>query len=295
FRFHKRTRLPLRLVSALTVILLLTVGLLAVYGIASHLISEVRGFFASLTALPSLSGELRALLERSPLLRPLGEYAEALLLHTVEALAARVPSFLGEAVLTLPGVLLALLVFCVSAVYFSMDLDKVHAAVRRLLPSGLGERLTALREGVFRAGGAYLRAYLSLSGVIFLVMLLGLTLLRVRYAMLLALLLTGLDILPVVGVGTALVPWGIVSLALGNTPLGIGLLVLFAVSEVVRQVLEPRLLGSLLGVHPLISLLSLYLGARLFGLFGVILAPLLAVGLRLGFRYLSEKNKKPVV
>lgn len=133
-----------------------------------------------------------------------------------------------------------------------------------------------------------------LSGAIFLVMLLGLTLLRVRYAFFLALLLTGVDILPVVGVGTVLVPWGILSLALGNTPQGIGLFALFAVSEVVRQVLEPRLLGSTLGVHPLTSLLSLYLGARLFGLFGVILAPFLAIGLRTLFRYLCDKNKKPV-
>ena len=116
-----------------------------------------------------------------------------------------------------------------------------------------------------------------------------------RDAFFLALLLTGVDILPVVGVGTVLVPWGILSLALGNTPLGIGLLALFAVSEVVRQVLEPRLLGSMLGVHPLTSLLALYLGARIFGLFGVILAPFLAVGLRVGFRYFCEKNKKPVV
>ncbi|MBR7095135.1 MAG: sporulation integral membrane protein YtvI [Clostridia bacterium] len=294
FRLCKRTRLPRRLVSAVTVILLLLVGLLLIYALVSRLALEVRGFFASLTDLPSLLSELRAMLEGSPVLSYFSEYVEALLLRTVEALASRVPAFVGEAVLTLPGVVLSLLVFAVATVYFSMDLDRVHAAVREVLPAGLARRLGDLREGAFRVGGAYLRSYLVLSGAIFLVMLLGLTLLRVRYAFFLALLLTGVDILPVVGVGTVLVPWGILSLALGNTPQGIGLFALFAVSEVVRQVLEPRLLGSTLGVHPLTSLLSLYLGARLFGLFGVILAPFLAIGLRTLFRYLCDKNKKPV-
>ena len=143
-------------------------------------------------------------------------------------------------------------------------------------------------------GASYLRSYLILTGVIFLSVLTGLTLLRVRYAFLLSAVLAAVDILPVIGVGAVLLPWGVISIALGDTRLGVGLLLLFGAVEILRQVLEPRLLGTALGVHPLLSLLSLYLGTELFGVLGLLLAPVLAVGMKLIFlRISANKTKNP--
>lgn len=298
---HRKTRLPLRAVSAITILMLLLLCFGILFGLIFRLVAEVRGLAAMLAEEPGLLedffGRLGGWLpggDGEGAVSGLREYTEALVGHTVDALMAAVPSVIGSAVLTLPGVVLFLLVSVVAAFYFSMDLDAVNAAVRRCLPRAVEGRLGEWRQGALRIAGGYLRAYLILTGVIFLLMLLGLSFLGVRYALLLAVVLSALDILPVIGVGTVLVPWGIVCLIGGNPPLGIGLLVLFGVSEIVRQVLEPRLLGSTLGVHPLLSLFSLYFGARLFGLFGIVLGPCLAVLLRALWRYLPGENKKPV-
>jgi predicted PurR-regulated permease PerM len=103
--------------------------------------------------------------------------------------------------------------------------------------------------------------------------------LRVPYAFILALLTALVDFLPLLGTGIILIPWAIVSLLLGEVRLGVGLLVLYAVSSVIRQILEPKLIGDGLGLHPLLSLAAMYSGLRLFGVWGMILAPLAVAGL----------------
>ena len=288
---ERRFGIPRRPAAVLTV--LLSLGLLfgLLFGVLGRLAAELRSAALLLAAEPSpLVGAVASLL-------PSGEgaaYAEAIARHLSEALLSALPPLLGSAVLTLPSVLLFLLVSVVASFYFSLDIERVHGTVRALLPERLAASLGRVREGAFRFGFGYLRSYLILTGVMFLIMLVGLSLLGVEYALLLSLVLAAVDILPVVGVGTVLIPWGAVSLALGNTRLGIGLLLLFAVSEVVRQILEPRLLGSALGIHPLLSLFSLYLGARLFGLFGLVLGPLLAVLAKILLGHLGgQKTKNP--
>ncbi len=303
FYLHKKTHLPLRLVSCVTVLLLLFVFLSIVFGVLFRLFAEARGVLTSLVEDPAVLDRFLARLSEllpgqdaaSPTLSGLSDYLRALLERSVETLAGKIPSVVGSALLTLPEVVLFLLVSVVAAFYFSMDLEEVHSTVRALLPERLSARLSEARSGAFRMGGAYLRAYLTLTGIIFLLMLVGLTLVGVRYPLLLAAILAALDILPVIGVGTVLVPWGIVSLLMGDVRLGIGLLILFGITEVVRQVVEPRLVGHMLGVHPLLSLFSLYLGARLFGILGLLLGPLLAILMRIAYRYFASENKKPVV
>ena len=302
FYLHRKTHLPLRLVSLFSVLLLLLFLLFAVFGLLFRLLAEARGVLTSLIEDPAI---LDRLVERIAHLLPgraaggtalarFSDYVEALLLRSVETLAGKIPLAVGNALLTLPEVVLFLLVTVIAAFYFSMDLNNVHDTVRHLLPERLAARLSDARRSAFRMGGAYLRAYLTLTGIIFLLMLVGLSFLGVRYPLLLAALLAALDILPVIGVGTVLIPWGIVSLLLGDVSLGIGLLVLFGITELVRQVVEPRLVGHMLGVHPLLSLFSLYLGARLFGILGLLLGPLFAILLKIAYRYFLPENKKPV-
>ena len=86
--------------------------------------------------------------------------------------------------------------------------------------------------------------------------------------------------MPLLGTGIILIPWAAVSLLLGEIKLGIGLLVLYAVSSVIRQILEPKLIGEGLGLHPLLSLAAMYAGLRLFGVWGMILAPLVTAGVK---------------
>ena len=293
---HKKTKLPRKLIAFLTVLLSLALLALVAWGAIGRLVRELRAAVEYLTGDPSPLDRLFSWLapyEEGAVLSRLEQYTHALVGQLANALLSAIPPLVGSAVRSLPGALLSLLVAVVAAFYFSMDLDRVHGAVRGLLPRRARASLGRLRAGAYRMGLGYLRSYLILMGVIFLVMLVGLSLLGVNYALLLALVLAAVDILPVVGVGTVLIPWGILSIAMGRGGQGLGLLLLFAAVEIIRQVLEPRLVGAALGVHPLLSLLSLYLGARLFGFFGLILGPFFAVLLRLLLGKGKEQTKNP--
>ena len=105
-------------------------------------------------------------------------------------------------------------------------------------------------DGIFKFG----RAYAILLSITFVELLIGFSLLRVDYALRSALLTAMVDSLPVLGTGTVLIPWAAAMLILGNCPLGIGLLMLYAIITVVRQMLEPRVVGKQIGLYPLVTL-----------------------------------------
>ena len=143
----------------------------------------------------------------------------------------------------------------------SAQLEPVLSAVAQLKTSLLG----------------WLRAQAKLSAVTYLLALAGLLLLKVPYSPLWALTVSLVDAFPILGTGTVLLPWSIVSFLQGDRFLAFGLLGLYAVIALVRSLLEPRLLGKHLGLDPLVTLIALYTGYRLWGIGGMILAPMLAV------------------
>ena len=132
-----------------------------------------------------------------------------------------------------------------------------------------------------------IKGYAILMLMTFLELLAGFLILRVKYALLLSLLIAVVDILPVLGTGTVLIPWGIAGLILKNTALGIGILVLYAVITVIRNFAEPKIIGKQIGINPLFTLLSMFIGIKLLGFAGVIIFP---TALIVTVKYYSEDN-----
>ena len=132
-----------------------------------------------------------------------------------------------------------------------------------------------------------IKGYGILMLMTFLELLAGFLILRVKYALLLSLLIAVIDILPVLGTGTVLIPWGIAGLILKNTALGIGILVLYAVITVIRNFAEPKIIGKQIGINPLFTLLSMFIGIKLLGFAGVIIFP---TALIVTVKYYSEDN-----
>jgi len=128
-----------------------------------------------------------------------------------------------------------------------------------------------------RALGLWLKAELKLSGVTFAVAATGLLLLRVPYALLWAVGIALVDAFPILGTGSVLVPWSLISFLQGDLLMAFGLLGLYAAAAVTRSVLEPRLVGQHLGLDPLVTLVALYTGCGLWGIGWMILAPVIAV------------------
>jgi predicted PurR-regulated permease PerM len=143
-----------------------------------------------------------------------------------------------------------------------------------------------LKDRFFKVGVKYIRAYLIIMLITFVIMLTGFLIMRVENALLLASVIALLDVLPLIGVGTVLVPWSVFQLLFGNLYLGIGLALIFVVNEVVRQISEPKIVGKSLGIHPLVSLVLLYVGYSVLGIAGLLLVPLISVILNV----ITDKN-----
>ena len=211
--------------------------------------------------------------------------------------AVSIASSLGQIVSgwlgAVPKIFLFILVTVIACAYFALDLERVNAFFVRLLPKRVISWLSLLRRGFFSAGVSYVRSYLTLMALTFGIMLVGLMILGEEYSLLLAFIISFADLLPVIGVGTVIIPWSIYEIALGSDGRGIGLLILFGVYEIIRQLLEPKIVGKNLGVHPLLSLVLIYIAYSLFGFGGILIVPIAIVLIKIGLgkKYSAEVDK----
>ena len=175
------------------------------------------------------------------------------------------------------GKVIAELVFCIIATfYLTLDFDGCKEGLLRLVPNSIKEHAKTFASTTIQALGRYIRAYISIMCVTFIELFVGLMIFRVRYAAIIALATTIIDIIPILGVGTVLIPWALICFIIGNPTLGIELLVLYGIIYVVRQVIEPKLVGSFVGIHPIVALIFVFFGFLNFGIGGMILAPIIA-------------------
>ena len=207
----------------------------------------------------------------------LGDYIADAVYRVATSLISSLASILSGVVTVVPRVLFFMLVSIIASAYFAVSLEDVNSAVKRLMPKVAFDKLVMLKDGFFGAFLKYLRSYLLLLGITFLEMLAGLFLIRAPYPLIMAIVIALLDLLPVIGVGSVLIPWGVWSIVADNVPFGIGLLVLFSAHTIFRQIIEPKIVGKNLGVHPLLTLFFIYVGYSVFGVVGILLVPVFTV------------------
>ena len=173
--------------------------------------------------------------------------------------------------------MLFLLVSAISTVYFSIDFENIEDTMIATLPQKIRSYVVDFGKNAVLSLGKYVKSYFFIMLLTFAMMLFGLTVIGVRYAWLLAFIIAVLDLLPVLGIGIILVPWALFSFISGNGGFGISLLVLYGAATLVRQIVEPKIVGKSLGIHPLLTLVLMYIGYTLLGVFGLVFLPLSAV------------------
>ena len=183
----------------------------------------------------------------------------------------------GNLLSHVPDSALSLGTAIISAFLISAKLPRIRKWITRRFPR---EKLRPLLEAAKRmknAIGGWLLAQAKLMGVTFAILALGFLILRIPYGLLWALGVCLVDAFPVLGTGTILLPWSLICLLQGDGARAVGLAGIYVVITVIRSVLEPKLVGRHLGLDPLVTLIALYAGYKLWGIGGMILAPLLAV------------------
>lgn len=208
-------------------------------------------------------------------------------------------SLLGKLIKAVPYAMIFLFVTLISTFYFSADLEKINRTLALLFPEKPRRTLFVIKEELFSVIFGYIRAYSLVIALTFVELFVGLSIIGTKYTFLISFIIAVIDVLPIVGAGTFLIPWGIINISLGNLRTGICLLVLYFIISVTRQMAEPKIIGNFLGLHPLCTLLAMYVGARLCGIWGIFLFPVTFIVIRNVYRRLrspkqnNEKNQTP--
>lgn len=164
-----------------------------------------------------------------------------------------------------------------AAYMISMRLPWLRQTIRSRLPQNWRSRYVPMIKGLRGAVGGWFMAQFKLAGMALVILLIALWALKIPYAPIWAVGIALVDAFPILGCGTVLVPWSLICFAQGQQARGIGLLGTYALVWLTRSVLEPKLLGKELGLDPLVTLISIYAGLKLFGFLGMILAPVLVM------------------
>ena len=286
----RRTRLPRWARSGLCVTGLYLLAGTGLWFFGRILWEELLRLVGQLPALlhqlqPALA-EFRAALERlagrapealsGPLIRWIGELfaGGAGLLESVYGFLS---GLVTGVVTGVPKLFVGLATTVIASYMTSAALPELRAWLRRRLPAAWQDWLRQTRSRAKAVLGGWCRAQAKLILLVFLLLTLGLWALGVEFPLLFGGLIALLDALPVLGTGTVLIPWALISFLQARSGLGFGLLALYAAASLSRSVLEPHLVGRQLGLPPLLTLMAFYVGYRLFGVPGMVLSPLAAV------------------
>lgn len=177
----------------------------------------------------------------------------------------------------IPSLLLSVFVSAVSTYLISSDYKNISDYVKKMLPKGAVAAISKTRSYMISNVLCWLKAQLHLIMITFAELVIGFIIIRAEYAGIVAALTALIDALPVFGVGTVLIPWALVSMISGDYVRAVSLIIIYAVVALVRSVTEPHIVGKSIGLHPLASIISVYVGFEFFGILGMFFMPLLVI------------------
>lgn len=169
----------------------------------------------------------------------------------------------------LPSFVVKLIITIVATFFIAIDYEKITGFFLKLLPDKGQNMYQKIKSHTVSVIFVYIKSYSLLMFMTFVELSIGLLILRIPYAFLIALAIAIFDILPILGTGGILIPWALIAWALGNYKLAIGIVILYLVITAVRNTVEPRIVGKQIGIHTLAALVSMFIGLKLFGIIGL--------------------------
>lgn len=198
------------------------------------------------------------------------------LLETLPNLAAGLLNSVGQFISSLPLVLFTIIIIVMSGYYFIIDRRNMHKFIQRnLISQRFRDQGALLLERISSTLFRIIGGYLLLLLITFAEVLIGLLILRMPYAVIIALIVSIVDFLPVLGASATMIPIGLYLIFTGNLFAGIGILILLVILTLVRRVIEPPILGNAMRLHPLATIAAMIVGIRFYGLVGIVVGPLI--------------------
>lgn len=304
-----------QLLSALVLILLFGLaggGLaLLVYAAAGQLVSLAQNWSGLLASAQSAIDQVEVLFARfltlvppqvTEIVKETGDELFQWLSDVAPAVLADLGREAGEKAMGLPSFLVALIIFVMATFLLTADYPYLRSRAVQHMDEGVLRFLGQLRSTALGAFGGYLKAEFLLSVGVFFILLAGFFIIRQPYGLLLALGLAVMDFIPIIGAGTAMVPWAFVALFTGDLPSAVELMVIWGAIALFRRVMEPKFVGDQTGLSPLLSLAAIYVGMKLAGVLGMVFGPvvvlvalnLAGMGMFRGFRLDLEASARDI-
>lgn len=282
---EKRFRIVRRHGSMLIIITAIALVVLVLYLIIARLGGEIVGFIYAFPETYVRMGEeftqigknLSGVYAQLPDglqagLASLGTQFDSYMGTIVEEIGRPTVTAAGNFAKNLPSYLLGVVFVILSAYFFIADRERIMKFFRENVPENVQKTFLIATDSIKNAVGGYFKAQFKIMGVVFLILLVGFAVLGIRFAVLIAFLTAFLDFLPFLGTGTVLLPWALFQFLAHDYRMAVGLLVIYAVSQTVRQLIQPKIVGDTVGLSPLATLIWIYIGYKLYGVVGMIVA-----------------------
>ncbi len=284
--WDKRIRISRKFGSMLMIALTISIVALIVYGLVLALRTGLKDFMDYLPTM-SENAELEVMnaIERlqnlindlpfvngvdlSNLANDVMEFMGGLL---TKAESGETLSAIGDVAKGIPNMIVYIIMGFLATYFFIADREKLAEKLDKILPATFKEKTLRLYRQTLGAVGGYFKAQFKIMGMIYVVLVIGLIVLQVKYAWLIGFGIALLDMLPVFGTGTVLLPWAVMKLFSGSYQIAIGMIALYVLTFLVHQLLQPKMVGDSLGMNPFAALFFMYVGYRVSSVFGMIVA-----------------------
>lgn len=287
---RKRTRLPHRLLCILALAAFFLIAGAAIFWVIQRLIFEAGNALGALidnydaieakvmsiaewiaARLPSHNGNAVGGVDA------VIEAGLGMVQSTVNTISSKLPMAAAAVASKLPGIMFFTVMLVMSSYYISADLGKINKKLVSFIPDKARSFFYSIYGNMKYTGLSYMRAYMFIMLITFAELLTGFLIIGIRYAAIAALIIAFADMLPVIGVGMIMIPWALILILQGRSYQGIGLLLILVVIEVLRQVLQPKIVSETTGLSPLLTLICMYAGFRLAGFAGLIFLPMIVL------------------
>ncbi len=282
---EQKIRIRRKAGSAIVIVAVLAGVILVGYLLISRLVTEAAGFVSSLPILwrdveremDELAAGLADFYDRFPPalkenLTEIGDNLGSYISGIVNGLSEPTVNAVGNIARNIPSVIVSTIMCLLSSYFFVAEKENIHAFFHRHVPESVREKFRIMSSGLTGAVGGYFVAQFRIEIVIYFILFIGLLILRVQYSFLIAFLIAVLDFLPVFGAGAVLWPWALMEVLAGNYRMALGLMIIWGVAQLLRQVIQPKFVGDSIGVPAIPTLFLLFIGYRIGSVLGMILA-----------------------
>ena len=284
--FSNRTKLNPRLCSVLIMIILFSVLGCFIFLLGYQIVEEISSFFTSLVSnideqltLNSSLSELDAIINILPFnlsdtILKLNKIISDDLINIIKSFALSASSYLTSIATKLPKLLITFILTIVASFFFCMDYDKIKTSIKSMFSDNNQHIISETKKYVITTIFKMIKSYTIIIFITFIELSVGMLFLGVKFPFIIAAIIAFVDILPVLGTGTILIPWGIIEFLMGDWSMGVKILAIYAIITIIRNIIEPKIVGNQIGLHPIITLVSMYVGLQTFGILGIFLFPI---------------------